>query len=56
MVFKFSSNGFTMEFKLKTKGFSMDIKKKLKWVFYGVSIEKKIQEGHHHRANFVPFK
>jgi hypothetical protein len=30
----------------------MDIKKKLKWVFYGVSIEKKIQEGHHHRANF----
>jgi hypothetical protein len=24
-----------------TKGFSMDIKKKLKWVFYGVSIEKK---------------
>ena len=30
-----------MEFKLKTKGFSMDIKKKIKWVFYGVSIEKK---------------
>jgi hypothetical protein len=42
-----------MEFKLKTKGFSMDII--FKWVFYGVSIEKKILEGNHHRANFFFF-
>ena len=41
-----------MEFKLKTKGFSMDINFFFNWVFYGVSIEKKIQEGHHNRANF----
>jgi hypothetical protein len=42
MVFKLSSNGFAMEFKLKTKGFSMHIILVfLKWVFYGVSIEKK---------------
>jgi len=42
-----------MEFKLKTNVFSMDIKKK------GFSMEfqliKKIQEGHHHRANFFFF-
>jgi hypothetical protein len=40
MVFKLSSNGFSMEFKLKTNGFSMDIKFKKKWVFNGFSIDK----------------
>jgi hypothetical protein len=30
MVFKLSSNDFSMEFKLKTNGFSMDIKLKKK--------------------------
>jgi hypothetical protein len=38
-----------MVFKLSSNGFSMDIKFKKKRVFNGVSIEKKIQEGHHHR-------
>ena len=41
-----------MEIKLKTKGFSMDITFFFKWVFYGVSIEKKILEGNNHRENF----
>jgi hypothetical protein len=44
-----------MEFKLKTKGFSMDINFFFNWVFYGVSIEKKILEGNHHRENFFFF-
>ena len=39
-----------MVFKLSSNGFSMDIKFKKKRVFNRVSIEKKIQEGHHHRA------
>jgi hypothetical protein len=43
-----------MVFKLSSNGFSMDIKLKKKRVFNGVSIsiEKKIQEGHHQRAIF----
>jgi hypothetical protein len=55
MVFKLRSNGFTKECKLKTKGCSIDIKFVVKWVFYGDSIEKNIQEGRHHRANFFFF-
>ena len=33
----------------------MDINLFFNWVFYGVSIEKKILEGNHHRGNFFFF-
>ena len=42
MVFKLSSNGFSMDIKLKKK-------KVFQWSF---NWKSKIQEGHHHKAKF----